>query len=57
MGFRLNGIVPMAKAGHLGFGSKKELWVFSGTPPRPGSASGHNSVRGRSSSAHGHGEY
>jgi hypothetical protein len=50
IGFKLDGTIPMGKAGPLGFGSKKELWIFMGSPPRSGSASGHNS-------AHGHGEY
>lgn len=59
-GFKLNGSIPMGKAGHLGFGSRKELWVFRATQQkRSESAQGWNrdgSVSGqRDGSAHGHG--
>ena len=56
VGFKLDGSIPLGKATPLGFGSKKELWIFKATQARSGSASGHNSVNGPSS-AHGHGEY
>lgn len=57
----------MGKAGPLGFGSKKEIWVFRGMqqrrPPsamrnREGSTNGqfgNGSAHGHSGSAHGHG--
>lgn len=56
MGFKLDGSIPLGKTTPLGFGSRKELWVFRSMQARSGSASGHNSVNGQSS-AHGHGEY
>lgn len=39
----------MGKAGHLGFGSRKELWVFRAQQQqrRPGSAGGWNRERDR----------
>ena len=36
-GFKLDGSIPMGKAGPIGFGSRKELWVFRGSRPRPAS--------------------
>lgn len=56
VGFKLDGSLPLGKTTPLGFGSKKELWIFKGMQTRSGSASGHNSVNGPNS-AHGHGEY
>ncbi|EKM61066.1 uncharacterized protein PHACADRAFT_247419 [Phanerochaete carnosa HHB-10118-sp] len=61
IGFKLDGSIPMGKAGPLGFGSKKELWILRSAQQRDSSASGQNSVHGHNSahghSAHGHGEY
>lgn len=59
LGFKMDGSIPMGKAGHLGFGSRKELWVFKALQQRrPGSALGRNrenSMNGaRDGSAHGH---
>lgn len=67
LGFQLDGSVPMGRAGALGFGSKKEIWVFRGVQQRrPGSSlsrhrdeSGEGvrdgNMQGRASS-HGHSE-
>jgi hypothetical protein len=60
VGFKLDGSIPMGKAGPLGFGSRKELWIFRSMPtqrstsalgrPREGSMNGQY----RDGSAHGH---
>ncbi|KAI0692765.1 hypothetical protein BC835DRAFT_1355983 [Cytidiella melzeri] len=64
LGFKLDGSIPMGKAGPLGFGSRKEMWVFRATQARrPPSAHGRNregSMNGqngqfRDGSTHGHG--
>ncbi|EGN95769.1 hypothetical protein SERLA73DRAFT_59930, partial [Serpula lacrymans var. lacrymans S7.3] len=46
MGFRLVATVPLARSGLLGFGSRKEVWVFRGTQIKPRSRA--NSRTGRS---------
>ncbi|KAJ3551675.1 hypothetical protein NM688_g4564 [Phlebia brevispora] len=38
IGYKLDGSIPMGKAGPLGFGARKELWVFRGSRQRPPSA-------------------
>ncbi|KAH7883568.1 hypothetical protein F5I97DRAFT_1938284 [Phlebopus sp. FC_14] len=42
MGYKLEATVPLARSGFLGFGSKKEIWVFRGarSRSRPSSRSG-----------------
>ena len=50
----------MGKAGPLGFGSRKELWIFRSTQARRPSIGGRNregsmSSQFRDGSAHGHG--
>ena len=45
IGFKLDGSIPMGKAGPLGFGSRKELWVFRGSRARPPSAHSQRSQR------------
>jgi len=48
MGYKLEATVPLARAGMLGLGSKKEIWVFRGTRvrsrvnSRAGSRAGQN---------------
>ncbi|KAI0348084.1 hypothetical protein BDW22DRAFT_1350231 [Trametopsis cervina] len=62
LGFKLDGSIPMGKAGPLGLGSRKELWIFRATASRrPGSAHGRNRepsinspYNGQNGSAHGH---
>jgi len=35
MGYKLDATVPLARSGILGFGGRKEVWVFRGTYIRP----------------------
>ncbi|KAI0094871.1 hypothetical protein BDY19DRAFT_915025 [Irpex rosettiformis] len=58
-GFKLDGSIPMGKAGPLGFGSRKELWIFRAThtkrPPSAGrNRTGSMNSQVRDGSAHGH---
>jgi hypothetical protein len=34
MGYKLEATVPLARTGMLGFGNKKEIWIFRGTRMR-----------------------
>lgn len=48
MGYKLEATVPLARTGMLGFGNKKEIWIFRGTRmrsranSRAGSRAGQN---------------